>query len=77
MNTTQNIAQSIAQKALQDTVKSTVLEVLEIIEHDRSNLNRMTWEERDAQVVRDLEVQVKTLWVIARRIEEHFGVRDE
>lgn len=68
---------NIVQKALQDIVKSIVLEVLEIINSDRIHLNRMTWEEREAQLVRDLEVQVKTLWVISRRIEKHFGVGDE
>lgn len=68
---------NIVQKALQDIVKSTVLEVLDVINSDRIHLNRMTWEEREAEVVRDLEVEVRALWVIARRIEDHFGVRDE
>lgn len=68
---------NIVQKALQDIVKSTVLEVLDVINSDRIHLNRMTWEEREAEVVRDLEVEVQALWVIARRIEEHFGVKDE
>jgi hypothetical protein len=72
-----NTTESIAQKALQDLIKTTVLEVLGIIEYDRSHLNRLSWEEREAEVVRDLEVEVQALWVIARRIEEYFGVKDE
>lgn len=72
-----NTTQSIAQKALQDIVKSTVLEVLGIIEHEENRLSRLCWQEEDTELAGALELQTNRLTIISMMIEDHFGIEDE